>query len=177
VFKTVQGSVSVIISYKCLQSFHVSTVGVVCSLMPLLVCVMAAVVLGERVTAQDYLTMVLIITSVMMVILGAKGQEKETMQTDWIAMTCLIVQPFLLAGGVIAMRKMKKMHAMVVSTYTNLFLALSSYLAMAYYGLSLDYISNLSALSWVMFALIALFTIGEQTTKFMALKYQEASKL
>jgi drug/metabolite transporter (DMT)-like permease len=139
----------------------VSTVGVVCSLMPLIVCVMAAFFLGERVTAKDYITMVLIITSVMLVILGAKGKEKETMQTDWVAMTCLIAQPFLLAGGVIAMRKMKKMHTMVVSTYTNLFLALSSYIAIAYYDLSLDYISNLSVLSWVMFALIAILTIGE----------------
>jgi len=50
---------------------------------------------------------VLVITAVMLVILGAKGEEKETMQTNWVAMFCLISQPFMLAGGVIAMRKMK----------------------------------------------------------------------
>jgi hypothetical protein len=31
-----------------------------------------------------------------------------------------------MAGGVIAMRKMKEMHSMVVSTYLNFFLALFS---------------------------------------------------
>jgi drug/metabolite transporter (DMT)-like permease len=116
-------------SYKTLQCFSVSTIGIVCSLMPLIVCVMAGLMLGEKVTAKDYLTMVLVITAVMFVILGAQGTEKQTMQTDWVAMSCLIAQPFLLAGGVIAMRKMKGMHTMVVSTYTNFFLASASFFA------------------------------------------------
>lgn len=39
--------------------------------MPLIVCVMAALMLGEQVTAKNYVTMVLVITAVMFVILGA----------------------------------------------------------------------------------------------------------
>jgi len=47
--------------------------------MPLIVCVMAALMLGEQVTVKNYITIALVITAVMLVILGAKGQEKETM--------------------------------------------------------------------------------------------------
>jgi hypothetical protein len=53
------------------------------------------------------------------------------------------------------------MHTMVVSTYTNFFLAIASYIAIAASGLSLSYFKELSALSWTMACLIAVLTIGE----------------
>jgi hypothetical protein len=37
---------------------------------------MAGLMLGEQVTVKDYLTMILVITAVMFVILGAQGTEK-----------------------------------------------------------------------------------------------------
>lgn len=79
IFKTIQGSTSVFLSYTTIKYFYVSTIGIVCSLMPLIVCVMAALMLGEQVTVKNYITIALVITAVMLVILGAKGQEKETM--------------------------------------------------------------------------------------------------
>ena len=172
IFKTVQGSCSVFVGYKTLQCFNVSTTGIVCSLMPLIVLMMAACMLNEKVTRRDILMVMVIFTAVVLVILGAQGKERETMQSDWVAVSCLIIQPFMLAGGVIAMRRMKKMHSMVVSTYTNFFLMITSLIAIASTpGLDFTFLNQLNTTSWVMFCLVAGLTIGEQTTKFMALKY------
>lgn len=90
-FKTFQGSVTIFFNYKSLQCFAVSTVGIVCTISPMVVCILAGCLLGEKVTIKDYLTLLLVTSLVAMVILGAQGTEKETIQTDWVAMVCLIV--------------------------------------------------------------------------------------
>ena len=60
---------------------------------------------------------------------------------------------------------------MVVSTYTNFFLAMTSYIAIACVGVGFSYVKDFTWTTWGMFALIASATIGEQTFKFMAFKY------
>jgi len=48
VFRCVQGALSVFISFLCLKDFSVSIVGIVCSLTPLMVCLLAYFTLGEK---------------------------------------------------------------------------------------------------------------------------------
>jgi drug/metabolite transporter (DMT)-like permease len=48
VFRCLQGALSVFISFMCIKYFDVSTVGIVCSLTPLFVCLLAYFMLGER---------------------------------------------------------------------------------------------------------------------------------
>lgn len=48
IFRCVQGALSVFISFLCLQYFSVCIVGVVCSLTPLMVCLLAYLALGEK---------------------------------------------------------------------------------------------------------------------------------
>jgi drug/metabolite transporter (DMT)-like permease len=61
----------------------------VCSLMPLLVLLFAACLLGEKVTKKDFLLLVCVFTAVVLVLIGAEGSDKKTFQTDWVAVTCL----------------------------------------------------------------------------------------
>lgn len=70
-FKTFQGSVTIFFNYKSLQCFAVSTVGIVCTISPMVVCILAGCLLGEKVTIKDYLTLLLVTSLVAMVILGA----------------------------------------------------------------------------------------------------------
>ena len=59
-------------------------------MMPIIVCIIAALLLKEKVTVMSYVMIIFITSSVLMVILGAKGSEKEVIQTDWVAVVCLI---------------------------------------------------------------------------------------
>ena len=47
--------------------------------------------------------------AVVIVLIYANPEESETMRSNTLATVALIAQPFLLAGGSIAMRKMRKM--------------------------------------------------------------------
>lgn len=53
VFRCTQGGLSVLISFMCIKFFNVSTVGIVCSLTPLFVCLIAYWLLGERLKRFD----------------------------------------------------------------------------------------------------------------------------
>lgn len=130
VFRCSQGGLSVIISFMTVKNFSVSTVGIVCSLAPIFCCIMAYLVLGERMKPIDYMALVAVFAAVCLVILGAKppdtlettdtniedadgGQSKSNM----FMMILLLAQPVLLAAGIIAMRQMRRLPETTCSTY------------------------------------------------------------
>ena len=77
-FKTVQSTASIFISYNAMKYFTVSTVGVVCSLTPLVACVLAAIILKEKLTCWTVSSIFIVLSCVLMVIFGApEGEEAE----------------------------------------------------------------------------------------------------
>ena len=126
-FKTVQSTASIFISYNAMKYFTVSTVGVVCSLTPLVACVLAAIILKEKLTCWTVSSIFIVLSCVLMVIFGApEGEEAENKTANAIAVISLCAQPVLLAGGMIASRKMKKNHPMAQACYTNVLLGIVS---------------------------------------------------
>jgi len=111
-FKSCQTTVSIFIQYNAMKYFSVSTTGVVCSLTPLIACILAAILLKERLTFYTIFSVFVVLACVMMIIFGATGDEAEAMNNNTLAVVALYAQPFLLAGGMIAARKMKKNHPM-----------------------------------------------------------------
>ena len=161
-------------SYKY---FNVSTVGIVCSLYPVLVCVIASFLLNERMKIRDVMTLTGVFISVILVIVYSNPEEAETMKSNPWALIALISQPVLLAGGSIAMRKMRKMPEQVCSAYQNMTLAVMASLAMIASGTSLDFLKEMSSLSFGLLFLSCGLTIATQLAKFSAFKYSEASAL
>ena len=83
-----------------------------------------------------------------------------------------------MAGWVIAMRKMKDMHFLVVSAYVNLFLALISIFWVSLSPImNFDFLWEITLKGWLLFFIVGVLSVGEQTIKFTALKNQEATKL
>jgi len=109
IFRCLQGGLSVYISFSSINYFNVSTVGIVCSLKPILACLFGLTLLGERMGCKDFFYMSAIFIAVFLIIFGSEGAQGDSMHTNPLAMIALISQPFLLAGGDIAMRKMRKM--------------------------------------------------------------------
>ena len=161
-----------------MKYFPVSTVGVVCSLTPLIACVLAALILKERLTFWTMFSVAIVLSCVMMVLFGAKGDEAEALGTNILAVVALCAQPFLLAGGMIANRKMKKNHPLAVTCYSNVLLGISAVIGIQCYD-HIDYafIGDLSVWSWVLIGLAGVCTIFENTAKFLAFRYEEAAKL
>ena len=87
-----------------MKYFAVSTTGVVCSLTPLIACLLAALILKERLTLWTMCSVAIVLSCVMMVLFGAKGDEADAMGSNMFAVVALCAQPVLLAGGMIANR-------------------------------------------------------------------------
>jgi drug/metabolite transporter (DMT)-like permease len=128
-FRCLQGALSVYISFMCVKYFDVSTVGVVCSLTPLFVCILAYFILGERMSRFEQLSILFIVAAVSLVMLGGDSNV-DTSQKEEVGMLPLIAllsQPVLLASGIITMRKMRRLPETCASTYCNLSLFLLSF--------------------------------------------------
>lgn len=99
------------------------------------------------------------------------------MQSNPWAMVALIAQPFLLAGGDIAMRKMRKMPEQLCSAYQNISLSLLASVYMLASGLSFDFVWTLSGKAWLYLCLSCALTILTQLAKANAFKYCESAPL
>lgn len=177
-FKTAQSTASIFISYTAMKYFSVSTVGVVCSLTPLVACVLAWLILKERLTCWTVSSIFIVLACVLLVIFGATGHAATASGHSYLAVVGLCAQPVLLAGGMIASRKMKNNHPMAQACYTNLLLGIVSLIGIACFPhINFDFIYSFSFLSWVLVTFAGIFTIFENTAKFMAFRYEEAAKL
>jgi len=68
----------------------------------------------------------------------------------------------MLAGGYIALRKMKNNHTMVVSAYVNVCLMIVSVTCILFSsGVSFGFVTDLSISSWILFIIAAVLTIGD----------------
>jgi hypothetical protein len=62
--------------------------------------------------------------------IGAEQGEVKTVEMSWLPMAALLSQPFLLAAGIVSMRKMRRLPEIVCTSYSNVTLALISGAAM-----------------------------------------------
>ena len=177
-YKTVQTTASIFIQYNAMKYFSVSMTGVIYSFTPLVACMLAALLLKEKLTFYTIFSVVIVLSCVMMVLFGAEQNEAEAMETNNTALFTLFAQPFLLGGGMIAARKMKKNHPLAVTCYSNLLLGTVSIIGVqCYEHINYDFLWTLSWASWLLITLAGIFTIFENTLKFLAFRYEEAAKL
>lgn len=78
-FKSCQTCLSIFIAYNAMMYFSVSTTAVVGSLTPLITCILAALLLKEKLTLWSMISVVIVLSCVMMIIFGATGEEAEAM--------------------------------------------------------------------------------------------------
>lgn len=177
-FKSSQTCASILIQYNAMKYFSVSTTSVVCSLTPLVACLLATLILREQLTRWTVVSVLIVLSCVSLIIFGAQGEEKAAMHANTLAVVALCAQPLLLAGGMIASRKMKKNHPMAQACYTNVLLGVVSLLAVQCSGnVDFAFLEHFSPASWLLIFFAGLFTIFENTAKFMAFRYEEAAKL
>ena len=126
IFKACQSVICIIISYTAMKHFSVSTTSVVCSLSPFFAVFLAWLFLGEHITPYTIISVVIVILCVTMIIFGSEGEQKVEMSQNMIVVFALFCMPVLLAGGMIAARKMKRNHPFSLTCYSNVVLLITS---------------------------------------------------
>lgn len=169
-FRCFQGATSVFISFLCVKFFSVATVGVVCSLTPLIACLIAYFVLGERIKRAELLGIVFVVSAVILIMLGQE-ESPEREQVGILPLVALISQPVLLGGGIVTMRQMRKLPETCASNYCNLSLFLFALTIMLLTGESFGYLKDFTIQTWALISLSCIFTIAGQITKALAFKF------
>jgi len=138
-------------------------VGVVSSLCPLFVIVMAYLMLGEKVDPLEVVGLLFVMTGVVLVIGWSQGTDRIDLHRKGLFVAfCLFMQPFMLAAGYIALRKMKQNHPMVVSCYVNLCLMVVSIVAIVFSkGVHFSFVFHVSPWTWLLFVLSSINSIFE----------------
>lgn len=75
IFRCLQGGISVYIAFSSINYFNVSTVGIVCSLKPIIACVFGVTMLGESMSCKDVVCMSAFFIAVFLVIFGSEGTQ------------------------------------------------------------------------------------------------------
>ena len=181
IFRCGSGALCQVIAFQSIKYFDVSTVGMVCSLGPIFVCVMAYFMLGERMQTPDMLFLFSVFCCVTLVLFGASTGTVESPEVavtgGALALAGLLATPVLTAGQTIASRQMRKMSECVVSTYVQLTITLVIAGLMLIQNSSFTFLTELSMGAWLVLIASAVVNILGSTTKFIAIKNHKTSDL
>ncbi len=90
----------------------------------------------------------------------------------------LFINPFLTAGGTIALRKVKKIHEYVISFWLNLTTLIINLIFVYALGQRFMFVmQNMDGVSWFYSVMTGVFVILQQVCRFIALKNEKAAKL
>lgn len=112
-----------------------------------------------------------------MVILGGTKEKQELEESNWVLIMVLLLNPIAIAVGNIAMRKMRKMPELVVSSYMNVTLGIVSPCVVLISGDNLSLWKSFGWFDWLMTCGLSVFVLFSQTFRFKAFKEYETSKL
>ena len=93
------------------------------------------------------------------------------------ALVLLLLNPLIIGAGVIAMRRMKKMHESVITSYMNIML-LAIMLTIVYSsGSDLSPWRQFGIVEWISVAGLAFSNVGSQIFRFKAVQRSPVSRL
>ena len=119
-FKTFTGVTSNLIRYSVTKFIPATIISIVANTAPVTVIVFAYLILKEQIRKFDIFIMFFTLAGIFVIIIGGNDSESQKAEPSfpiWVLYLILAINPFLYAGGTIAMRKMAKFTDATVSWY------------------------------------------------------------
>ena len=96
-------------------------IGVICKIAPIITVFLAWSILKERLTRGEITLLVIAVLSSLLVTVGDHQKENHKYSQDhFFALFCLLLTPFFIGMGTIALRKMRKLPTETLTTHMNL---------------------------------------------------------
>lgn len=125
-------------------------------MVPLVTTFLAWAILRENITKFDIFALLATFSSILLVIFGnPNGSNPVEKQPGIWEYALLISNPIMISGGLIAMRKMTKMHDSVVSSYINIVMAILSTIGALATGQGYAIFSTFNAGAWALMVFMA----------------------
>ena len=183
VFRSMQGTLTNVINFTVAKYLPLTLIAIVNNMGPLIAVILAFFLLKERLKCFELQMIFFTLIGVFVVVFFQDPAEEESTTNQlgtaltYVLYIVMFLNPFLTAGGTIAMRKMKKFHEAVVSFYLNSSIAVTSFLLVLTFGWGFVPIAQFDWVSWLLSFGTGFFAVASQTCRFKALKMQKASKL
>lgn len=128
----------------------------VTNMVPLVTTFLAWIILREKITKFDIFALVATFSSVLLVIFGnPNGTNPDEKQPGIWEYILLISNPIMISGGLIAMKKMTKMHDSVVSSYINITMAIMTTIGTVATGQGYAIYSEFTFAAWCLMVFMA----------------------
>ena len=145
-----------IINYSVTKYLPLTLIAIVNNMGPLVTIVLAFFILKERIKSFEVVMILLTLVGVLTVVIFTDPNTEDSSSASAsttlmiVLYTALFLNPFLVAGGSISMRKMKKFHDATVSFYLNLSIGVSSLIIILAFGANFTPIKNFDWQSWLL---------------------------
>jgi drug/metabolite transporter (DMT)-like permease len=157
--------------------FNVSTVGINNSISSIYVVIFAFLILGEKLSTIQFISVILAFSAVSLILIGSEATENEVFsEPTTFGYACLIFIPICVGAGDIAMRKMRKLHEIVVSFYLNFALTILSAFFIAFFPPNVHaaegefenfaFFKDLNGMTWFLIFLMGTINVFAQMAKF-----------
>lgn len=138
-FRSVQNTIVSIINFVAAKYIQIAIVGVVNQLSPVCCVVMCYFILGEKLELKEIIFLALVVICIFDIVIFAPNDNGKNVTTYNITQVpflylALFTNPFLAAGGTIALRKVRKLHEYVISFWVNLTILLINITVVYSYG-------------------------------------------
>lgn len=181
IFKTFCGTTKDFINFSVTKFLPLTIITIISNMTGLVVYILAFFFLKETVRKFDLFFMLFLLAGVIACVLGASEESATTGEESFFPLFVLyiflIINLFLSAGGTIAMRKMKKFPANVVSWYQQIATLVTSVIMMGILNKSFAIYSTFDWIAWLWLFLAAFTNVYGETFRFMALKKTKATTL
>jgi len=129
-------------------------------------------VLSEKFTLSYLTTLSVSFIGTIVVLLGTdhSASSPEATESHLASLLILLCNPIIIAAGVIAMRKMRKMHESVITTYMNLMLLTIMLVIVYASGSNLTPWYSFTWLDWVALVGLSTSNVGSQIFRFRAIQ-------
>ena len=147
------------------------------NLSPLLTVFLAYFILGERLSKEKAVQLVLAFIAVTMMVLGGNKSSLKLYTDNIFALVVLLLNPVAISFGMIAMRSMRSTEEWTVSSYNYLCQLLVMTPCVLIWEEDLGLIFTFGLTSWLLLVITSVMGILFQNMIFKALKYHKATAL
>ena len=170
-------STSICTNIIAVKHYDLTFVGVVNNTAPLITTVLAFIFLREGISAKTIVSLIICFAGATILKLGGQNASLVAEGSSWIAFVALMLNPVLMAFGIIVTRYMRDIREATVATY--LFVALVVFITPVVYasGNDLSPWFSFSALDWCWLIGISLSSILYYTSIHVSLQNEKPSAL
>ena len=179
-FKTGASCITNLIQFSVTMFIPATIISIVSNLAPIIVVILAFLILKEEIRKFDVLMILMTLVGIFTIILGGDSDNNDKAVPSfgyWVIYLLLFFNPFLSAGGTVAMRKAAKFGDSIVGWYLQWAMLIVSTTLILATGEGFSIFGTFGWQEWLLAFGTGFTSVYSETARFVALKLYKAAAL